>query len=247
MHMGGFHKGGKVTTTKRGNDVDKICECNVCGKVLSNAGSLKNHKERSHGDPQLKRHVCELCSRRFYDKRDCERHKLVHKRRGIVDKEKSKFTMCDACGKEVTTNRLKSHIARVHEKHRPFSCSFCEKKFFDSKDLRVHVAGFHKGGKRLHVDKEKPKFTMCDACGKQVTTNKLKTHIDRVHKKIRRYPCLHCSRKYYDKKDLKVHLQIHDRKLKLASTLNKEEGNDTPPPTSSSSSTEVRTVTINQD
>ena len=41
------------------------------------------------------------------------------------------------------------HVAKVHEKNKPFDCKLCEKKFSQNSDVNRHVASVHQGNKHF--------------------------------------------------------------------------------------------------
>lgn len=51
---------------------------------------------------------------------------------------------------------------------------------------------------------------LCDKCPKKFRTSRaLKTHMDIVHKRIKKYPCLQCGKKFGANSTLKTHLLMH--------------------------------------
>ena len=60
----------------------------------------------------------------------------------------------------------------THEGQRNLQCEFCEKKFFQSGNLKKHIKMIHDGSKHHN----------CDICDKQFsTTGGLKQHTNKVH------------------------------------------------------------------
>lgn len=45
--------------------------------------------------------------------------------------------------------KVNEHVKRVHENHRPHTCSQCDKAFKTTEKLRVHTEGVHEGKKRF--------------------------------------------------------------------------------------------------
>ena len=39
------------------------------------------------------------------------------------------------------------HVAKVHERNKPFDCKLCDKKFSHNSDINRHVASVHQGNK----------------------------------------------------------------------------------------------------
>ena len=51
---------------------------------------------------------------------------------------------CDMCNKTVASlNTLKSHQKYAHSKERNEQCTYCDKKFKQKRDLRLHLASIH--------------------------------------------------------------------------------------------------------
>ena len=59
---------------------EKLHECDVCGKKLATAKSVKYHKAHAHGIGEVRSYSCDVCARVFRDKSNLSKHlKNVHK------------------------------------------------------------------------------------------------------------------------------------------------------------------------
>ena len=110
--------------------------CPHCAKPFDLVASLNKHIQSIHDKVE---YVCHVCNAIFYLKSNLKRHIERHK-----NVEERKF-QCPMCPKLVV--KLKKHIRLVHEKSRPYVCSICNFAFGQRVNLKVHISGFHKGGK----------------------------------------------------------------------------------------------------
>ena len=148
--------------------------------------------------------------------------------RGGPSEDKS--AVCDACGKEVRSQRaLSAHRAQQHAerrhgcptcgeafpkrwqlrlhvyKHtgeRPFSCDTCAATFTRNYCLQQHVLNVHGGsdGRPAHV---------CDKCGKSFRQlGSLRTHL-RLHSDERPYRCEFCPLTFAQGGSLSSHRKVH--------------------------------------
>ena len=88
-----------------------------------------------------------------------------------VDK-KFKCSICDV--RFTQSDKLKIHIASVHEGQKPFKCSIFNASFTQLGSLKTHIKRVHEG--------HKPKLVICRICNKSVRDScALKRHQE-VHK-----------------------------------------------------------------
>ena len=138
---------------------------------------------------------CKLCpaAREFKKVSSFLKHMtLTHSEEHVVDLP---YT-CDTCHKQFTQfDRLKTHLA-AHSDERRYSCPECGNRYKTPGHLATH--------RTIHRVPEQ----MCSICAKCfTTTSKLKSHIDRVHKKLRPCKCDRCERSFSDKGKLKGHIK----------------------------------------
>lgn len=99
--------------------------CEECGKIYTNRFNLENHKSSFHGE-QVEEYgsiyKCKICDDAFTNRKDLYDHLSNHRKMPSVN-------LCDTCGKCFNyPEQLRSHV-RVHSDHRPFPCTYCDKRF----------------------------------------------------------------------------------------------------------------------
>lgn len=106
---------------------------------------------------------------------------------------------CDECGRYLSSQAaLSGHQQCMHNKQKPHVCHICNKGFFQSHSLTVHLRS-HSG--------EKP-YT-CIVCNKSFSQrSSLNIHI-RTHSGERPYQCPFCSRGFSDSSTLAKHRRTH--------------------------------------
>lgn len=207
----------------------EMFECSFCPAIYSNIGTLKYHVKHYHlsTENQFKCEQCEYVGK--------TRHLLIRHLRSHL--RAFKCTQCekDFCRKEGLKNHMKFHerpetfvclCTRVFKKlnaysnhmrmaHKPgqpievydvnLSCKICNKKFTEKGNLIRHIK-MHQGDKPM---------TKCPICSKVFAADSLKRHLDRhqIKEKGRSFKCLKCPKKYFTSKDLKYHLNFHEKKL----------------------------------
>jgi uncharacterized C2H2 Zn-finger protein len=89
--------------------------------------------------------------------------------------------ICPICCKSF--KHVKRHIETVHKKITRFSCSFCDKKFYDNCQLQSHIKNDHLSVKVIKVKTPDPsKPFKCETCGKFFKSPRtLKQHQNRYH------------------------------------------------------------------
>ena len=96
---------------------------------------------RSRPEHPDARHECEVCGRKFTEKRSLNLHlKTIH---GVGD---VKTFQCDVCSQVFKEKgNLKKHLAVVHGfgDVKTFQCELCSKVFNRKGNLNVHVRNVH--------------------------------------------------------------------------------------------------------
>lgn len=74
-------------------------------------------------------HMCQICGKRFSDKKVLQQHKMTHE----------KMTICEICKVEIKQNLLNSHIKNNHESRKNFECPTCHAQFKIETNLQHHM------------------------------------------------------------------------------------------------------------
>ncbi|XP_053316871.1 myoneurin isoform X2 [Spea bombifrons] len=200
---------------------EKFCKnkpvCNTCGKVFSEASSLRRHMRIHKG---VKPYVCHLCGKAFTQCNQLKTHVRTH--------TGEKPYQCNLCDKSFAQKcQLVFHSRMHHGEEKPFKCDVCNLQFATSSNLKIHVRK-HSGEKPYVCDRCGQRFAqastltyhvrrhtgekpyVCDTCGKAfAVSSSLITHA-RKHSGERPFVCELCGNSYTDVKNLKKHkLKMH--------------------------------------
>lgn len=154
--------------------------CDRCEKKFSQIKYLMNHLESAHGIKSEPR-----------KKRLVIKDESVKNPSGQADRAKyyKKF-QCDDCGKIVSSSKvLEIHKVSYHLNMDP------EKK----EQLLCEI-----DSNRSHSKEKIP----CKQCGKILTRSMMRTHILRIHEKIKRFFCDYCGLSFYRKHELESHMKV---------------------------------------
>ena len=168
----------------------RIFKCDLCGAILANKQSLKEHVKNLHSDAPKKCRFCDFFSSDYTETRRHERE--IH---GTTEKS------CHICGtKFKSIQGFETHMENSHGDN-TYPCPKCENKYKCKKILDDHI-------KKKHVEKTE----CCDECGsKFATTAILKchkmTHI--TDPSLFQYSCTICQKRFKHKKDMEDHNNIH--------------------------------------
>ncbi|KAG5847313.1 hypothetical protein ANANG_G00124690 [Anguilla anguilla] len=190
--------------------------CYTCGKVFSEASSLRRHMRIHRG---VKPYVCQLCDKAFTQCNQLKTHVRTHTgekpyqcdlcQKGFAQKcqlvfhsrmhhGEEKPYKCDVCGLQfATSSNLKIH-SRKHSGEKPYVCDSCGQRFAQASTLTYHV--------RRHTG-EKP--YVCDTCGKAfAVSSSLITH-SRKHTGEKPYACRTCGKSFTSCGELNKHRRSH--------------------------------------
>ncbi len=172
-----------------GETVDKCVECEVCGSLFGDAGSLKRHAARAHRAATGKGPVyCSQCSASLKNEQNLRRHIAVCH-------SGSQENRCDMCSASFSSRgSLRIHQQTVHSV--PSA----------SKNGRK-ANGRPRGG----VTKPKAeKSFLCDMCTDTFKwKGNLKRHRELRHLQLRPFECHICHASFGTKSNMRVHLITH--------------------------------------
>ncbi|XP_064468133.1 zinc finger protein 99-like [Ornithodoros turicata] len=173
--------------------------CDTCGKGFKTVKQLRNHKVvhtkalQSHSRAHMD--ACEICGRRFGDRRVLQLHlDAVH--RG------ARPFLCSYCGYAASCrSSLKMH-QRQHTGEKPFSCDICDYRTADHNSLRRH--------KMRHSGTKPYKCPYCSYACIQSTT--YKSHLHKKHPNESGgilFACSQCQFRTVNEDNYRTHLTSH--------------------------------------
>ena len=144
--------------------------------------------------PPNKKNECEICKKSFSTLGNMRNHYLtIHQN---YRPYKCEFPGCTK--RYSILSRYQVHM-RTHEGKKPYLCQICNKSFNEKGNLKTHL--------RFHSELRPFK---CSFCTKSYKTNgHLKDHIEIQHKKIKKYICEICNKKFGRISTLKAHKRTH--------------------------------------
>ena len=168
-------------------------ECDLCREVFKRKFHLKNHMKSNHSNSDRGKINCHHCSKTF----PTHMSRWVHTK--TVHKNNWKYK-CRECDYGTTHSTLFQNHVKKHSEPLDLKCEQCDKEFKSRYRYDVHV--------KIHE-----KELSCSVCHKKFDKRKnMLRHVSRNHrseKKIRDVPCTVCSKMFYDKWTLRVHMEIH--------------------------------------
>ena len=145
---------------------------------------------------------CPKCGKKFkfVNIKDVKYRKNARHQTLLVFKKHMKLhelIKCDICQESFPRSELKGHMIAEHQEN-PSTKKVIEK--VTKKVIKKNVK------KRMKKD---PLQLICQHCTKQFTcSSHLQLHIDRVHLKIKNYPCKECDKAYTVLPNLKHHMSV---------------------------------------
>ncbi|XP_072933962.1 uncharacterized protein [Epargyreus clarus] len=165
--------------------------CEICGWMLKDAESLKEH----HEDKHVKKYTCYYCGRMYKGELSFDMH--IKKHESIINLKQKR---------DLIFGKTDQPKEKSGPKKRRYTCKQCSHSFVDERALMWH--------ERLHND-ERP-YT-CDVCGRGfVSVNRRNQHALCAHTAPTRRcplcPALFHLRSMVNTHIKKVHLQSHKRR-----------------------------------
>jgi uncharacterized Zn-finger protein len=157
-----FHYKGYMELHLRTHSNYKAYECNVCSKRFTQVSNLTLHL-RTHS--KEKPFCCEKCPKMFSTSSNLKAHLRTH----INYKPfQCRFDLCTKAFKSST--ELKSHEG-THSQIKSKVCKFCNKSFYKTSYLNVHIKNIHYGVKKYQ----------CDGCNKSFSNSSNLIAHKRIH------------------------------------------------------------------
>ena len=135
----------------------------------------------------------------------------------ITKKPTKPSYICPFCEGSTFTkdSHLKRHIASVHERNKPYSCSLCDKSFSLNDNLQRHLNVHLANENSETVHEGNISLLLCSHCGMKFgRSDQLKRHIASVHERNTLvHKCSLCDYVGYTKNDLTSHVnRVHEQK-----------------------------------
>ncbi|GLH01051.1 Krueppel homolog 1 [Gryllus bimaculatus] len=115
---------------------------------------------------------------------------------------------CSECGKVfLKSGNYKQHLGMHFVDQKNHKCPICGQLFAWKSTLNKHVS-------KVHAEGEPPPRPPCELCGREYATlAQVQEHIRRDHFLQRPHACSEpsCTKRFYKKHDLKVHLRMHNK------------------------------------
>lgn len=183
------------------DDADCAIDSKAAGAKSKNSKAKDNKKsaestETAEADDSIILE-CKVCGTEYKNRKSWEKH-VRHCR---------KKTLCTICGEECFD--IQFHMRSRHTdktKSKMYACKVCNTIFKHSSYLNIHM--------RVHTG-ETP--YMCYVCGKTFISQGKLTHHMKRHSDVKEHKCDQCDRAYHERFQLKKHINIVHKGIRLFS------------------------------
>lgn len=111
--------------------------CPECPAVFHDASNLLSHRKRNHLGQAARRHLCEVCGKKFVMPSDLRTHVAG------VHHNVRKF-VCEFCGLRFKISSQLTYHRRMHTGEKPHVCQVCEQSFAKPNVLAKHMRRVHR-------------------------------------------------------------------------------------------------------
>nr|XP_039261986.1 RB-associated KRAB zinc finger protein-like [Styela clava] len=163
------------------------CPFNSCGKIFETFDKLKRH----YYIHREKKHICNVCGRKFLLKIDLTIHCRIH--------TGEKPYACTECGAKFTQKSTWKNHLPTHMNDAPkFPCNLCDKTYTSARSLSLHK-------KEKHTDKKCS--PICHNCNKSFESRA--AYISHMKKECDscNFRCTKCDKRYHMKKSYELHVK----------------------------------------
>ncbi|CAG0884962.1 unnamed protein product [Cyprideis torosa] len=131
----------------------ELYACNQCNYKTVSLSKLVNLHKRSHSDDRP--FPCDQCGKQFKTSKQLRNHKVIHNKRKWSQGPLK--ASCDTCSRKFVNKRmLEQHCKAVHDKLRPYCCSFCGYRASSRSTLKMHL--------RKHSGRDSGLLFNCSLC-----------------------------------------------------------------------------------
>lgn len=150
-------------------------------------------------------YCCELCDRKFKEKRYVCDHLAAKHSVGSISESKARalqFVACEVCGKLVRRQYMIYHVESIHEQVVKAECDICGMKLYNKTRMQSHITS--------HIlPRNRAQQFQCDICQTLFTSSAShKTHIKNTHQLFERnFICNYCGATFKLARNLRQHVK----------------------------------------
>ena len=183
--------------------------CLICNRLFRKMSHLQDHVETHKGDARKRDYECNVCQKKFFDRRVLRSHMKIH----VSLSTNVRQFKCEVCHKSF---KRKSHLQEhtvVHLKHRPVVCTciICKTGFKSVSSYNRHMLK-HKTGVSRWAAAKKFKCDLCSASYR--TQSELIAHEKRLHDEDKPFSCETCYQTFTRIDSLRDHQELHNKNRK---------------------------------